>query len=96
MQVYENDTICPHSWAQSTYQKVGTLDKAYYYVHGASHFTPTEMRVDDFDRLAIWTPLDALMDYTFDLAMPDEGMLYALYSEGDYYNTEVSGPHVGE
>ncbi len=92
MQVYENDTICPHSWAESTYNKVGTSEKAYYYVYGGDHFTPTEMGAfSSLGRRAVWEPLDALMDYTFELERPYEGMLYALYGEGDHYQTDVSG-----
>ena len=92
MQVYENDTICPHSWAQSTYDKVGTAEKAYYYVYGGDHFTPTEMGAfSDLGRRAVWEPLDALIDYTFELERPYDGMLYALYGEGDHYETDVTG-----
>ena len=92
MQVYENDTICPHSWADATYNKIGTTEKAYYYVYGGDHFTPTERGVfGSLGRQAVWEPLDALMDYTFALDNPYESMLYALYGEGYHYETDVSG-----
>jgi len=92
MQVYENDTICPHSWAQATYDKVGTAEKAYYYVYGGDHFTPTEMGAfSDLGRRAVWEPLDALIDYTFELERPYDGMLYAMYGQGDHYETDVTG-----
>ena len=92
MQVYENDTICPHSWAQSTYDKVGTAEKAYYYVYGGDHFTPTERGAfSDLGRRAVWEPLDALIDYTFELERPYDGMMYALYGQGGHYETDVTG-----
>ena len=91
MQVYENDTICPHSFAQATFDAAGTIHKAYYYVYDTNHTTPTERVINDFDRLAIWQPLDALMDYTFKLDTPHDGMLYALCGEGNHYKTDIIG-----
>lgn len=90
MQVYENDSICPGSWAESAYDRINSAGKAYYYVYGATHLAPCEP-ADDLDRLAIWKPLTALMDCTFRLDRPYDGLLYALYGDGVHYETDVEG-----
>ena len=91
MQVYENDTNAPHRIAEDIYATVGipNKDKAYYFVLGAKHSEPSERSVDDYDRLAIWTPLDALMDYTFNMDHPYDGKAFALDGEGDHYKTDI-------
>jgi pimeloyl-ACP methyl ester carboxylesterase len=91
MQVYENDTNAPHRIAEDIYATIGIPyeNKAYYFVQGAEHSEPSERVVDDYDRLAIWTPLDALMDYTFGIDNPSAGKAYALDGEGDHYKTII-------
>ena len=91
MMVFENDTNAPHQIAEDIYENIGIPYeyKAYYFVEGADHSEPSNLSVDDYDRLGIWQPLDALMDYTFKLDRPDNGKAYALDGEGDHYRTII-------
>ncbi len=91
VQTFENDTIVPESLALGIYEDVGipSEDKAYYYIHGGEHSEPSQRSVDDYDRLAIWKPLDALMDTAFILDNPYYAKSLALDGQGDLWNTTI-------
>lgn len=92
VQTFQNDTIVPERLAQDIFAKVGipSTDKAYYYILGGDHTEPSDRNVNDYDRLAIWKPLDALMDYAFNLGNPAGGKAFALYGEGDHWSTIIT------
>ncbi len=89
VQSFENDDIVPESLALKMFENIGipSVDKAYYYVWGGEHADPTERSVDNYDSLAIWAPLDALMDYTFNQNY--NGRVYALDGQGDHWSTTI-------
>lgn len=91
VQSFENDTVVPESIAKEIYAKIGVPDqnKAYYFISGGNHTEPSERAVNDYDKLAIWTPLDALMDATFDMGDPNGGRAFALDGEGEHYQTTI-------
>jgi len=91
VQVYNDDTMAPDSIALNLYSKLSSIPierKAFYYVAGG-HSEPSNLTVDDIDRLGIHKPLDALMDYTFKIDSPEEGRIFALVPGGDRYLTTV-------
>lgn len=96
VQTFEKDTIVPESIAKSIFSKLGipSTEKAYYYVLGGNHFEPSDRSVNNYDSLAIWTPLDALMDYEFNLGNPAGGKAFALYGEGTHWSTNITIPAV--
>ncbi len=98
VQTFQNDTIVPESLAEDIYDEVGisSADKAYYFIYGGDHTEPSARSTDDYDELAIWTPLDALMDYTFELDNPAGGRAFALDGAGDHWNTDVEKDYVEE
>jgi pimeloyl-ACP methyl ester carboxylesterase len=97
VQTFEDDSIVPEQLAQGIYDKVGisSANKAYYYVLGGDHTEPSERIVNDYDSLAIWTPLDALMDHAFKLDTPSAGKSFALDGTGDHWSTIIV-PDEGE
>lgn len=90
VQSFADDTLAPEFIATSLYATIGIPDeeKARYVTEG-NHNTPSDREVDDIDRLAIWKPLDALMDYTFQLDYPDYGKLFAIDGAWEHYETVV-------
>jgi pimeloyl-ACP methyl ester carboxylesterase len=90
MMVFSDDDICPHKIAQDVYSKIAISleQKAYYYVQGR-HSEPSDRSVDNIDRQGIYPPLDALMDYTFNIDRTFKGKAYALDGEGYHYQTVV-------
>ena len=97
VETFENDSVVPEKFAQEIYEKVGisNANKAYYYVLGGDHTEPSDRNIDNYDSLAIWTPLDALMDYAFKLDDPYGGQSFALDGQGNHWSTIVE-PDEGE
>ena len=91
VQTFEYDTIVPESLALSIYENIGipSENKAYYYIYGAEHSEPSNRSVDNYDSLAIWKPLDALMDMAFRLDHPYYARSFALNGQGDLWNTTI-------
>ena len=98
VETFQNDAIVPEKLAQDIFSHIGIPDtnKAYYYVLGGDHTEPSDRKVNNYDSLAIWTPLDALMDYAFNLDNPAGGKAFALYGEGDHWSTNITVPAVRE
>ncbi|MDY6857280.1 MAG: hypothetical protein SWO11_21775 [Thermodesulfobacteriota bacterium] len=96
IQVYDEDSICDHRMAIDVFENIGTpySRKAYYNVEkgffSAEHSVPSDRRVNELDRLAILTPLDALIDFTFEINDPNDGYDYALKGKGVHFQHEVT------
>ncbi len=96
MQVYDEDEINDHRIAIDIFNTIPIPDsgKAYYNVVvgslEASHAVPSNRQVNDLDRLAVQKPLDALIDYSFKIAQPDEGNNYALNGQGEHLQHTVT------
>ncbi len=91
VQSFGNDSVVPHRWAKDIYSNIGIPreEKAYYYIISGEHSEPSNRAVDLYDSLAIWAPLDALMDSAFELDDPYGGKTFALEKEEDHYQTLV-------
>ncbi|MDY6853754.1 MAG: hypothetical protein SWO11_03445 [Thermodesulfobacteriota bacterium] len=96
VQVYNEDAICDHRMAIDVFENIGTpySRKAYYNVEkglfNAEHSVPSDRRVNELDRLAILTPLDALIDFTFEIADPNDGYDYSLEGKGVHFQHNVT------
>lgn len=96
MQVYNEDVINDHRMAIDIFTKISIPDseKAYYNVvegdFEADHSVPSDRQKNELDHLAVWKPLDALMDYSLKTAFPTEGKKYALEGQGNHFQHKVT------
>ena len=96
IQVYNEDYICDHRMAIDIFTNIAITDskKAYYnVVEGsldANHGVPSDRQTNDLDYLAIQKPMDALIDFTFEVADPYGGKNYALEGQGEHFQHTVT------
>ncbi|MBZ0154587.1 MAG: hypothetical protein K8I29_00040 [Alphaproteobacteria bacterium] len=98
VQVYEEDTINDHRMAIDIFNSTTSIpmtEKAYYNVvpgtvGPADHTVPSDREVNDLDRLAIRKPLDALIDWAFNIGDPCGGKSYALDVQGEHFQHTVT------
>ncbi|MBZ0155148.1 MAG: alpha/beta hydrolase [Alphaproteobacteria bacterium] len=96
VQVYDEDTINDHRMGIDIFNNMAIPDsqKAYYNVvpgtYPADHSVPSDRPVNELDHLAVRRPLDALIDYTFNISDPCGGKSYALDGQGDRFQHTVT------
>ena len=96
IQVYNEDDINDHRMAIDIFTNIAIPDsrKAYYNVvegsFEAGHSVPSDRQNNELDCLAVRKPLDALIDYSFEIADPYEGKNYALDGQGEHFQHTVT------
>lgn len=98
VQSYSEDTIVDPGWAINIFRKIGIPEsqKAYYTilsgnVEPADHNVPSDAQINDLDTLAVRTPLDALIEYTFKLSdRMCDAKSYGLLGYGSHFQHTVT------
>ena len=98
VQVYNEDTMNDHRMAIDIFNSTTSIpmtEKAYYNivsggVSPAGHSVPSDQEVNELDHLAVRKPLDALIDYTFNLSDPCGGKSYGLDGQGEHFQHTVT------
>jgi len=92
VQSFNQDTVAIPSIATELFATLTSaipLERyAFYYTDG-EHSEPSDRTVNETDVLSIRMPLDALMDYSFQLDQPEAGQQFALEPGEDHYLTTV-------
>jgi hypothetical protein len=96
IQVYNEDNINDHRMAIDIFTNIAIPDsrKAYYNVvegrFPAKHSVASDRQNNKLDCLAVRRPLDALIDYSFEITDPYEGKNYALDGQGEHFQHTVT------
>jgi pimeloyl-ACP methyl ester carboxylesterase len=98
VQVYNEDTVNDHRMAIDIFNSTTSIpvtEKAYYNIVSgdvtpAGHTVPSDREVNELDHLAVRKPLDALIDYAFNLSDPCGGKSYSLDGQGEHFQHTVT------